>query len=353
MKRSKELNKNLIFDEIVSIEYVGEEETFDLEMEYEPHNFFANGVVSHNSHSVSYTLMTYWGQYAKVHHPLEFWTTSLQFASEDDIPKRLDELRKIKQSVKIKPPSVNYSDEAFACDPETHSIYWSISKIKGLGTNCTPAIVQERKNNGLYRSIEDFRNRVEKRTINKAKIFALIMAGAFDEIEHIRYVTERLKLVKEFFLFYKVPLPEIYKDEQVYNEYFWIKEQKRLTGYGYIDYSVLLSDDDRQCRKLKKLFVTGETFAELKDYTECCVVGEVIDVKEKTSKKGRYVRLTLMSNYTLVPINIWSEKYEEYSELFLNNIVGKIFAVSGTTRFSTYQNIMQLNVNDSTIIKML
>lgn len=37
------------FDEIVSIEYVGEERVFDLQMEAPNHNFVANGFVSHNS----------------------------------------------------------------------------------------------------------------------------------------------------------------------------------------------------------------------------------------------------------------------------------------------------------------
>lgn len=36
-------------EEIVSIEYVGREETYDLEMTDEPHNFLANGIVVHNS----------------------------------------------------------------------------------------------------------------------------------------------------------------------------------------------------------------------------------------------------------------------------------------------------------------
>lgn len=43
------LMKEVIFDEITEIKYVGEEEVFDLQMEPPFHNFIANGFVSHNS----------------------------------------------------------------------------------------------------------------------------------------------------------------------------------------------------------------------------------------------------------------------------------------------------------------
>ena len=62
--------------EIVSIEYVGKEETYDLEMFEEPHNYVANGIVSHNSHSTAYAITAYWCQYLKVKYPLEFFTIS-------------------------------------------------------------------------------------------------------------------------------------------------------------------------------------------------------------------------------------------------------------------------------------
>lgn len=44
------LNVNTVFsDEIISIEYVGEEKTYDIEVVNNPHNFVANGIAIHNS----------------------------------------------------------------------------------------------------------------------------------------------------------------------------------------------------------------------------------------------------------------------------------------------------------------
>lgn len=55
-------HKYVDYDEIVEIEYVGEEEVFDLEMEAPNHNFIANGFVAHNCVSgpnveINYDLM--------------------------------------------------------------------------------------------------------------------------------------------------------------------------------------------------------------------------------------------------------------------------------------------------------
>jgi DNA polymerase-3 subunit alpha len=70
---------------VKSIEYVGVEETFDIEMATVAHNFIANGIVSHNSHAVSYMHTAYACAYLKHHYPLEWWTSVLTFADKEEI----------------------------------------------------------------------------------------------------------------------------------------------------------------------------------------------------------------------------------------------------------------------------
>lgn len=316
-----------------------------------------SGYGFNKAHSVAYTLMTFWSQWAKANHPLEFWTASLQFATEEDIPKRIDEMRKIKRDLKqdiiLKPPSVNYSDDHFTCDKETNSIYWSISKIKGLGESVTPKIIEERKRGGNFYSYEEFKTRFAKKDVNRAKLFALILSGAFDDVEGISVnkPEERLDLVKKHFLSYKEPLPEEYKSSLVLKKYFWIKKQKELTGYGYIDYKELVYNDP-DIKKYKDIIFSGEEFETSQDYTKCIIVGEVLYINEKKSKHGEWLRLTMLSNYSLINVNIWNDKYVEYNELLIES-VGKIILIKGITKFSNYQNNMQLNSDETTIIKII
>jgi thymidylate synthase (FAD) len=48
-KTLAEMQITLKWAEVVSIEYVGEEETYDMEIDHEDHNYVANGIITHNS----------------------------------------------------------------------------------------------------------------------------------------------------------------------------------------------------------------------------------------------------------------------------------------------------------------
>ena len=61
----------IYWDRIVAIEEVGDEETYDLEIEGN-HNFLANDLVVHNSHASSFALIAYATSYLRRHHLAEF-----------------------------------------------------------------------------------------------------------------------------------------------------------------------------------------------------------------------------------------------------------------------------------------
>lgn len=58
--------------------------------------------------------------------------------------------------------------------------------IKNVGTIPVNNIVEERKENGKYKSFTDFCERISDRNVNKKCIESLIKAGAFDEFEQTR-----------------------------------------------------------------------------------------------------------------------------------------------------------------------
>jgi error-prone DNA polymerase len=69
-------DSDLYWDRVVTIEPVGERETFDLSVEGD-HNFLANDLVVHNSHASSFALLAYASAYLKVHHPAAFYAALL------------------------------------------------------------------------------------------------------------------------------------------------------------------------------------------------------------------------------------------------------------------------------------
>lgn len=347
-----------IRSKIVYIKYLGIEEVYDLEMFEEPHNFIANGIVSHNSHSNSYSHMSYYCQYLKVKYPLEFWTTSLNFAKEDHVPKRISELKKLKQDLKIKPPSINKSTKIFDCDHETQTIYWSLSKIKGFGGEGATVdyILAERNLNGAFKDYNDFVKRFPNK-ITKANILVLIVCGAFDEIEHIEKEIDRFKLIKRHYerinklnepktpvekrkrVWEPEPIPETYTVLDSKKNYYWILLQRNLTGYGDVDYrSILLTHTLQPLgKKLSNLFVSGEQLEKSKDYEEVAVAGLVIyaDVRT-TKKKEKYIILNMISNNDLIFLLFWPDSYDKFKEI-LDDCKNKTYAMSGKVKMDDYR----------------
>jgi error-prone DNA polymerase len=60
------------WDRVIAVEPVGGRETYDLEIEGD-HNFLANDLVVHNSHSSSFALLAYASAYLKAHHGPAFY----------------------------------------------------------------------------------------------------------------------------------------------------------------------------------------------------------------------------------------------------------------------------------------
>ncbi|WP_434480009.1 LAGLIDADG family homing endonuclease [Gemmatimonas sp.] len=61
-------SNDVLWDRVVSIEPAGEQQTYDLEIA-DTHNFVANDIIVHNSHSVAYSVVAYHTAFLKTHHP--------------------------------------------------------------------------------------------------------------------------------------------------------------------------------------------------------------------------------------------------------------------------------------------
>jgi DNA polymerase III alpha subunit len=310
-----------------------------------------SGYGFNKSHAFAYSVMTYQSQWMKANYPLEFWTTSLQFADEKDIPKRISELRKLDQGISIKPPSINYSDILFECQKDTLSIYWSLSKIKSVGDVAVKNIIEERNKNGLFGSYDDFVSRVPKNKVNKRVITHLILAGALDEVEDIRRNTERLALLIYHFSKYKEQLPEDFQDEELLSKtYFWTLKQRDLTGFGNIDYkSYLRNLKSKEAKKLSEIYINSEKFFELKDYSRVSICGKIIHKTERKSKHGEFLVVGVVCNDDFLLVNVWNDYYAPNSEFFAD-CVGKMICISGKSKFDTWKHQNILNTTDETIL---
>ena len=101
-------DSDVYWDRIVAIEPKGRQMTYDLTVDVD-HNFVANGLVVHNSHSAAYALITYQTAYLKAHYPVEFVAATLS-ADKDKTEKVVRTVAEARSmGITVLPPDVNES----------------------------------------------------------------------------------------------------------------------------------------------------------------------------------------------------------------------------------------------------
>jgi DNA polymerase III alpha subunit len=124
-------------EKILLIEDDGECNTYDVTMDAPNHNFVvSSGIVTCNSHSMSYGLTGYDTAYLKSHFPVQFYTSWLCFAEDkikpdEEVMELVEDARRA--GVPILPPDLRSKEMIFHTDGI--SISFGLGNIKGLGEN--------------------------------------------------------------------------------------------------------------------------------------------------------------------------------------------------------------------------
>ena len=170
-------------DPIVSIEYWGEGETYDIEMaENGPKNFIANKIVSHNSHAACYAMVAYQTAYLKANYPSEY-LAALMVAYIDKTEKVVNTIEECgRLNVEVLAPCINESYADFTV-PKSSTIRFGLGAIKNVGRAPIDAILAARAEGGAFKDLEDFCTRVFQHGLtSKSVIEMLIKAGTFKAI---------------------------------------------------------------------------------------------------------------------------------------------------------------------------
>ena len=133
------------------------------------------------AHAACYALIGYQTAYLKANFPTEFMS-ALMTSDENDIERIAFLVGECQEmDIKVLPPNINESLANFTVvGPKT--VRFGLAAIKNVGSNIVAAIVQERKNNGPYKSIADFIERVQSKDLNKKSLESLAKSGAMDAL---------------------------------------------------------------------------------------------------------------------------------------------------------------------------
>jgi len=135
------------------------------------------------SHAASYATIAYQTAYLKTHYPIEFMAAALTSERTDieRIAVLIEECKKM--GLEVLAPDINESFMNFSVVPQKNQIRFGLLAIKNVGTNVVEAIINERKAQGPYTSIQDFVSRINSKDLNKKSLESLIRTGTFDKLE--------------------------------------------------------------------------------------------------------------------------------------------------------------------------
>ena len=135
------------------------------------------------SHSTAYAMIAYRTAYLKANYPIEFMTAILNGSIDkiNDIELSMKECSKM--GIKILTPDINKSNTFFTVDDQ--SIRFGLSAIKAIGHNTAKTIIDLKIENGNYKNIIDFTERIGFK-INIRAWENIIKSGAFDSFNLCR-----------------------------------------------------------------------------------------------------------------------------------------------------------------------
>lgn len=190
--------RSTIASPIVSIEYIRDEMTYDIEMFDPAHNFVTDtGLVACNSHAVAVSIDAIYGAYLKAHHPLEYYTVLLENyakkGDKDKIAEIKDEMQRA-FGIRIAPCRFRQDNRAFAFDKETNTITDTLRSVKNISARVADALYRARD-----RRFDSFTDVLywldEDPAFNARSIYPLIHMGYFEEFGS---TPKLLKLFEEY-----------------------------------------------------------------------------------------------------------------------------------------------------------
>ena len=130
------------------------------------------------SHAAAYAYLAYHTAYLKYHFRGIYMAAVMSsvMSSAGKLAEYISECRSA--GIEVMCPHVNRSMKGFTFTDG--KMYFGLLAVKNAGGGLADKIISERSDNGVFRSLQDFCERVGGRELNKKALESLIKSGAFD-----------------------------------------------------------------------------------------------------------------------------------------------------------------------------
>jgi DNA polymerase III subunit alpha len=136
------------------------------------------------AHAASYGYIAYITAYLKANFPAIYMSAVLTAESGDveTIGIMIKECKRM--GIEVLPPSINESFSQFTvvANEKPYKIRFGLTTIKNFGQGISSSITLERKQNGKFKDLADFLDRIKDKNLNKKSLESLIKCGALDDL---------------------------------------------------------------------------------------------------------------------------------------------------------------------------
>ncbi|MEO1917305.1 MAG: DNA polymerase III subunit alpha [Candidatus Thioglobus sp.] len=309
------------------------------------------------SHSVAYAYISYQTVWLKAHYPAAFMASVLSgmMGDTDRIAFTVKEVQAM--GLIVDGPSVNASYHQFSIRDEK-MITYGLGAIKGVGEALVEVLVAEREANGDYQDLFDFCSRIERRSLNKRAVEALIYSGALDG-----FGVNRASLIKSYPSAMKQAEQRqndqssgqsgLFANEQVHNEYevhylpassFSFREtlqfEKSMMGYYFYNHP---TDEYKH-----EEYINAPTPEKVifRNNKEVRILALISEIRYRLTKKGEQMaNIVIEDGSKRLDATIFSKSLNAVSDKLT---VDEVVVVSG--KVSQYNEKWQINVDNISTI---
>ena len=232
----------------------------------------------------------------------------------------------------INQPNINKSDAYFTIDRENNRMNFGLVGIKGISSATIDHINEMKSIGGEFKSVIDFVQRCSGSKVNKAKVKAFILAGAFDCLRknddaynkilpdlsnknYRAYITTLVDKYRELKGMDKIGINTFMTNDQ------WIEEQFKISGWYFIHPVIY------------KLSSMDIKYSEVFDkYWNCVddgyfdqnifICGKILGQRRTASGKGK--RYYVSTPYGSLICGLYGKRYYKYNDKIKVGDIAKI-----------------------------
>ncbi|MEM9142242.1 MAG: DNA polymerase III subunit alpha [Bacteroidota bacterium] len=306
------------------------------------------------SHSTCYAYIAYQTAYLKAHYPAEYMAAVLSNNMNDikSVTFFMEECKRM--GLEVLGPDVNESYYKFAVNKDG-AVRFGMGAIKGVGRSAVETIVENRKEDGAYRSVFDMSKRIDLRAANKKAFENLAVAGGFDsfgvhraqyfhaESDGITFLEKVIKYGAKFqenensaqvSLFgesseVQIPEPAVPPCEE-WGTMEKLRREKEVVGIYISGHP--LDDFKKEINAFCNASISHLTDMESYVNRELTMAGVITDVQHRISKNGRGWAAFTMEDYTdSYEFRIFGEEYLKFRHFLMINSFAylKVFVREG------------------------